>query len=352
MALSFSLDPATARTPRLRAILNDDTLLAVQSAQTTHHGSYSAASYNLVVPISEGVGLSKAEWASLGQARVRIQVSLNPNQPFTDLVEGYCDKIQIHPVIGCAHLAGRDLSASMIDNKSPSDYQNQSPAEIVQAICQRHGLTAVVTATASFAGRCYAGNSTVVSLAQYTALSSDWDVLVCLGQTLGFDVFIVGHTLYFRPSISVSDTPQYVYAGRLVDLSMLRMLPLSGGSTVTISSWNSALGASVTATANSDSSGTASYSDGKIAASYLGMLPNASVSEAQALASRVAQSINAEAMSIEFSMPGDISLNTMQPLRLCGSNTAFDVTYKIDCIVRKFRPRSGFVQTVRAKLLT
>jgi phage protein D len=240
----------------------------------------------------------------------------------------------------------------MIDAKTPLDYQNQSPAEIVQAICQRHGMIPATSAMTNFAGRRYAENSTVVSLSQYTVLSSDWDVLVCLGQTLGYDLFCIGNTLYFRPSITVSDTPQYVYAGSLMDLSMSRMLPLSGGSMVTISSWNSALGASVTATANSTALSTANPSDGQSAARYVGMLPNASASEAQAIASLVAQSINTEAMTIEFSMPGDMSLTTTQPLRLNGSDTAFDVTYKIDCIVRKFRPRSGFVQTVRASLLT
>jgi len=349
--LSFSLDTLPSRTPRLRAILNDDTILAVQSAQTTHHGSYSAAHYSLVIPISNGMGPSMADWTNLGQARIRMQVSLQPDQPFADLIEGYADKVQIHPANSCVHLAGRDLSASLIDAKTPADYQNQSPSEIVQTICQRHGLTPAVAAATCFAGRFYSQDSTVVSLSQYTALSSDWDILVYLGQTLGFDLFVLGNTLYFQPCISAAETPQYVWAGGLLDLSMSRLLPLSGGSAVTISSWNSALGTSVTATATSAASATAGAGDIQVVAKYLGMMPNASASEAQALASLVAESINEEAMSIQFSMPGDISLNTMRPLRLGGSNTAFDRTYRIDCIVRKFRPRSGYIQTVRAKLL-
>ncbi len=83
---------------------------------------------------------------------------------------------------------------------------------------------------------------------------------------------------------------------------------------------------------------------------YTVMRPNLQSASAQALAEQVAQSVSAESMSIQFTMPGDVSMTVRQPIALQGSNTIFDQIFKVDSITRNFRPRSGYIQAVRASL--
>jgi hypothetical protein len=350
VALSFSVRGPPVRMPRLRAILNGSICVGPQTAQITHYSSFSAASYNLVVPLTANAPLTAADWAAFGRIRVKIQVAASPTEPYIDLIDGYSDTIQIHPISGWVCLEGRDLSASMLDSKTPADFQNQSSAEIVQLLCERHGLTPVVASIGGYAGRHYGQNNTILTLAQYAKLASDWDILVTLGQASGYDLFVDGTDLYFQPGVSASESTQYIFASNLTDLRMTRLLPLSGGSAVTVASWNSALGRAVTATGVASASGNSAGPAAQPMTQYTAMRPNLIPISAQALASQIVQSIGAEAMSIQFTMPGDTSLSARYPIRLEGSGTAFDLTYRIESIARTFRSRSGFSQTVRAKL--
>ena len=349
--LSLSLEGVIVRSPRLRAILNGDIVFAPFSAHITHHSAYSAAHYNLLVPLGDGSPLPATGWASLDRARIRIQATLNPSEPFIDLIEGYCDTVQINPVAGFVCLEGRDLSAALLDKKTPADFQNLTSSEIVAFLADQHDLTAITQDTTGFVGRQYADNTNLITLTQYAKLTSDWDIVVALAHAQNYDLFVAGSCLYFQPGTNASQAPQHIFYRDLTDLRMRRMLPLSGGVKVTVSSWNSAAGTAVSATTDSWSGTNPGSSPQSAARAYTVIQPNLASSTAGTLATQLAQSIYRESMSIQFSMPGDISLNARSPILLSGSGTMFDRLYKIDSIVRQFRSRSGYSQTVCATLM-
>lgn len=338
--LSLSLSNVIARQPRLQAILNDSIVLAPYDAQVTHHCSYAASSYRMQFALTDNTQVGTADWSDIEQAKFKVQVSTSSLEPYADLIEGYADTISISPVAGSVSVEGRDLSASLLDSKTPADYQNSTASEIVRILAGRHGLNPVVVDAADFAGRSYANTKNVTSLVQFARLTSDWDILAMLAQSAGVDLFVIGSSLYFQTRGTASTTPQTILFNALTDLRLNKHPRLAAGTAVTVSSWNSATGAAVAETKGTSS--TSNYSVSR---------PNIASTTAQAMAAQLLQSIAREAMSVQFTMPGDAVLSAQCPIRLEGTGTAFDTTYTIDSITRAFHARSGFSQTIRAKML-
>ena len=351
VGLSFNADKKIARQPRLRAILNDTTLLAPYTAQVIQHSSYNAGTYSLLVPLNRQTVPTAADWSNMNRARLRIQVSLHQHEPYVDLIEGFIDTIQINLAGGYVNLAGRDLSSLFLSDKTPIDFQNLSSTEIVSLLAIKHGLNPIMINTADYSGRYYANNKNVTALTQFAKLSSDWDILVALAQASGFDVFVVGRSLYFQPPVTLADTAQTIHTSDLTDLRMYKSLPHSNGTTVTITSWNSARGLVVSESKGAGPPGSPTAASAGSASSYTAFRPNLLSSDAQMLANQIVQSITGDAMAIQIIMPGDMLLSPRRPIRLEGSGTAFDRTYKIESIARVFRANSGFTQSVRARLL-
>ena len=348
-ALSFSHDVPIVRLPRLRAVVNETVIIGPSSAHVTHHSSCIAATFSLLIPLTGAAGPNIQQWLSFNKIHVRIQIATTPAGRFTDLIEGYCDTIQVHPTSRYLRLDGRDRSASLLDSKTSADFQNQTASEIVTSLADRHGLTPVTASISDFVGRRYASNTNIVTLTQFAKLTSDWDILVALAQAHGYDLFVVGTSLYFQPSATSSDPAQDIPYPSLLGIRMSRSLSLSNGVKVTVASWNSAIGSAIAESAettppNSSDSLTQTQK-------YTMMQPNLSSANAKALATQVAETISGEAMSIQFEMPGEISLDPRRPIRLIGSGTGFDTIYKIGAIVRSYRSHSGFSQAVSAKSL-
>lgn len=344
----FNDERGATRSPRLRAILNGTVVVGAIAATVAHTASCGAATFSLSVSLAENANLDTAYWANLTEARVKIQVSPRAPEPYMDLIEGYCDSIQLHPISGVVRLDGRDLSASLLDTKTPTDFQNLTPTEIVTLLAKAHGLTPIVASTAANAGRHYGNISNILSLSQFAKLTSDWDVLVELAQASDFDLYVSGTALYFQQRQIAYENPQYIKYSELMDIKMDRLLPLSNGVDLTVLSWNSADQYAVTQTVDTSMARKSSDAGTWPARKYTVMRPNLSAASAQALARRVAQSLSAAAMSIKFTMLGDAAMTVRRPVVLQGTDTIFDRPFKIESLTRSFRSRSGFSQVVRA----
>lgn len=349
-ALSFNSEHIATRSPRLRAILNGTVIVCPIAATIGHNASCRAATFALSAALAENADLGAAYWAGLTQVRVKIQISLSALEPYTDLIEGYSDSIYLNPISGFVRLEGRDLSASLLDTKTSTDFQNRTPTEIAMFLANTHGLTPMVANIATNAGRYYGNISNVTTLSQFSKLTSDWDVLAALALAWGFDLFVSGTSLYFQPREVSNQIPRSIMYSDLTDLRMNRVLPLSNGVDLTVLSWNSAHQLAVTQTVDTSISPNSAGAGIGPARRYTVMRPNLGADSAQALAEKIAQSMSAVAMSVKFTMPGDTAMTVRQPITLLGTNTIFDRQFKIDSIIRSFRSRSGFSQVVRASL--
>ena len=348
--MSFNRDWVASRSPRLRAILNGTVIIAPIGATVAHSASRAAATFALSVSLVDNADLNATFWASLNQARVKIQISPDTLEPYIDLIEGYCDSIRLHPISGFVRIEGRDLSASLLDTKTPTDFQNRTPTEIATSLATSHGLTPMMGNAAAITGRYYGGTNNLITLTQFAKMTSDWDILVALSQTCGFDLFVSGTSLYFQPGVLTNEIPQIIMYSSLTDLQMTRLPAIASGVDLTVRSWNSAHQLAVEHTVDIGVQTEPIGNSISPIRKYTVLKPNLSADSAQALAQRVAQSISDEAMSIQFAMPGDIVFDLRRPITLQGSDTIFDRMYKVKSIIKSFRPDSGFTQVVRASL--
>jgi hypothetical protein len=348
--LSFSNDAIALRLPKIRALLDDSVSVYPYNAIVTHTASFSAATFSLSISLNEDPQLDASYWAALPRIRVRIQASLGPSDPFTDLIEGYCDTIHIYPISGFVVIEGRDLSATLLDTKTLKNYQNRTPGEIASSIAENHGLTATFRDAGPYAGRLYGNDTTTLTLTQFAKLTTDWDMLVMLAQVGGCDLYVSGSSIYFQTSADMLGPIPSISHADLVDLRMNRMLALADGVDLTVMSWNSAQQEAVAQTFVSTNAGYAGPAATRSPGSYTVMRPNLQPQAALDLATKVAQIVAREAMSIQFRMPADLTLTARQRFSLYGKNTIFDRLFKIDWITRTFRSKSGFSQTVHATL--
>ena len=321
-------------------MINGNLIISTVGAEVTHTSLQTASTFHLTASIFERPDLGADYWASLTQAHVRVQVNVDQDSPYTDIIEGYCDSVYLDPVMGFVQIDGRDHSALLLDTKTPTDFQNQTSSDIVRTLAETHDLNPVIVQTSSYAGRRYGDNHNVTSLLQFTKLASDWDVLVALAEAEGFDIFVDGKNLYFQPRDARSKVAVDISYADLIGCRMERLLTLAEAANVTVKSWNSSDGTIVSETAGTH---------GQQGPRFTVIRPNLSPPQASAVAQQMAREMDQQSMTVELTMPGDCSLAARQAIRLLGTNTVFDQIYQIEAIHRRFRPALGFTQVVRAR---
>lgn len=379
--------------PRLRVLLNngtstqsaaEQTLFATQNELASRHpdispvaapgseipqpfaasvesnNNYQADRFNLsFVPTLSGVG-SLDWWSRQTELPVDIQIGLaangtNASPSWTSLLIGEADKMTIDPTRFLVDIEGRDLTARMIDGKVSASYVNQSSAQIIQSIAAAHGLTAEVGSTAGVSGRFWATDRETSTFAQSSALTTDWDMIVALAKKEGFDAYVEGTTLHFKPAAGAGNN--YIWRheidqqgrqiGNVIDLKMDRILTASKGLHVTVKSWHAKQSRSFVKTSSSTTSiapkGTAAAQE------YILQHPNMTEDEAQDYANRVASEIAKHELLIQATLPGDLLLNTRLMVELTGTNTAFDQTYFPSSITKEVSVHSGFIMHASCK---
>lgn len=339
------MNPQEVRAPRLRLMVNNAEVLGTTSAEIVQTALCSAGRYALTISTTEVPNLGVKYWSDVARVHLKVQVSLNRDLPYNDLIEGYCDSIRIDPILGLTHIEGRDLSVSLLESRTPGSFQNKTSSEIVAELARAHGLDPVITATSSLVGRYYAGDHNILSLAQSARLATDWDMLVMLAYTEGHDVFVKGRSLYFQPHNPPGAQVLPIYYDNLITLRMGRHLPLNDGVQVTVKSWNSK--GSYVVSESTGGTGSAPSSS-QYLRTYSAIRPGLTSDEATSLGRRMSDSVSIHSKYIEFTMLGDTSLNPRQSIRLLGTRTAFDQLYQIESITRRFRVQGGYTQMVRA----
>ena len=124
-------------------------------------------------------------WSTLSAGYVDVFAENVLGSLQSSLIAGTIDMVYIDATRGTASIAGRDLSASLVDSYRQVDFVNQTASEVVAAIATRHGLEAVVTPTSGNTGRYFGEGYTRLSTGLFSRLRSDWDLVVQLQQTAG-----------------------------------------------------------------------------------------------------------------------------------------------------------------------
>jgi phage protein D len=340
------------REPRLQILANGTPIQGVVEAEVLSNNHYAADRFTAVVAIGIDLWATAAYWASQTDILLDVQFSLDGGATYTSLIQGLIDNVSIDVLTATLRIEGRDLTASMIDNRTQETFANRTSSEIAAIFAQRHSLTPVVTATTTPVGRYYQSEHDRVALNQFSRSMTEWDLLTFLAGQEGFDVFVSGTALYFQPPPSTLAMPYVVTPALLQDLRLDRSLTLARDIVVTVKSWNSRQQNAFTQTVRSSGragAGAAATRQAGPPQNYVFVRPNLTMNDALKLAQQKAAELTQHERVWEATMPGDLTLDSRSMIQLVGTATDFDQTYFVDIIDRHLSVERGFVQRLRAK---
>lgn len=340
------------RRPRLRVLANGVPVEGAVSARVASNNHYAADRYSVAVALG---ATPAAAWASADDLLVEIEVSLDGGLSWVALILGAVDHMAVDPIGRVVQLTGRDLTARLIEARTQESFSNRTASEIAELLAGRRGLKADVARTTTPVGRFWQLQRDRVTLDQFSRATTEWDLLVTLAALEGFDVWVSGTTLHFRPPAAkpgpaavLRPVASLLGPANVTSLRLERSLTLARDIEVVVKSWNARQQDAFVRTARAQRRrGSRSKSDS--VQRYVYVVPNLSPDEALKLAQRKLAELTRHERVIIAEMPGELDLAPRMQLRLEGSFTDFDQTYWIDEIERTLHTTRGFTQTLRAR---
>ena len=295
---------------------------------------------------------SAATWCATPEMLVDMQMSLDAGSGWTSLLQGRVDTVIFDPIAGTVQLTGRDLTAGLIEARTQEEFSNQTASEIARLLAARHNLDADIVDTSTIVGRYWEREHDRITLNQFARATTEWDLLVTLAQREGFDLWVSGNLLHFRPSQSLPASgytlrPVATDAGpaNITSLRLERSLTLARDIEVTVKSWNSRQKAAFLQTARSATAGERRHAT---PLRYAYVIANLTPDEALKIAQSKLAELSRREHILVVELPGELAMRPRMQIRLDATRTEFDQSYWIDEIERRMDFRSGFTQRIRA----
>lgn len=316
------------RAPRLRVALNGSELPGALAADV-HSNNYFGADRFRVKFASSIVPQD-----SLHAPDGRIEISVGFDRAWSSVIIGLVDSVCLDPSAGVLDIEGRDLSSTMIEAQADETFANRTSSEIAEVFAGRHGLQALVERTTTPVGRYYQSEHDRVTLGQFAKAMTEWDLLAFLAAREGFDLFMEGDALRFGPP--AIDGAVVIRTEDCISLQLDHALGMARAIEVTVRSWGTRSGTTVTATARSNGPGEV-WRHGITR-------PNLTSEAAQKLAERTLADLRRHEWTATATMPGEVSLSARSRVAITGTATAWDREYGVSQLSRHIDARRGFRQ--------
>jgi phage protein D len=357
---------ASVRQPRGIVRLNDTAVAGWIDWTVSSNTFYEADTFRVSYAASLLPEANNANWFS-AQKELFVEILAgfptdadNPDpSELASLIYGRVDEIEFDPVERFITLTGRDVTAAFIDSKITDQYVNQTSSQIIQTLVAKHaGLEAVVTATKTKAGTYYQKDQV-----QLQASRSEWDLMAYLARKEAFVVYVQGKQVFFQadptdesdPFDIVWQPPNDVVGYPVANVSQLtfsRSLTVAKGITVTARSPNRKTGKPTVQSYPSNpkaiQAGKASPF-GDVQTFYFNMSADHSPTEVESFAKAQYDAIVSHEMKMRARMPADTALSTKRPIRVQGTDTAYDQIYYARQVVREMSLDQGFEMTIDAQ---
>ena len=267
--------------------------------------------------------------------------------------QGLVDHVSHDPVRGVVQVSGRDYSVLLLDYAVDDAFLNQTASEIVQKLAADVGLMSSVTPTATYAGRYFSISHVRHTKTKQSRFKNAWDLLSRLASYEQYDLWVDGKTVNFHPAYSNDVVVQANFqtpgasgktypTANFATVQCERDLIIAKGVQVKISSFDSEQRrTSVGLWPRTPKANAVVYSPA--------IAPNLRQTQVDALAVKIYNDIVAHLRSVTFTVPGDLTMQPRQSLRLSRTETTWDRLYRIDSIQREMSFREGFQQTVVAR---
>lgn len=343
------------RAPRLLVLADGVPVQGALSARIVNTNHYGADRFSVSLSLSADPSMGPAFWAAIGNCTLDVQFGF-AGAVFTSLVQGLVDSVNIDAVAAVARLEGRDRTAALIEARTQETFANRTSSEIATLLAGRHGLAADVQATTTPVGRYLQLEHDHITLDQFSRATTEWDLLVGLAGREGFDVWVRGSTLHFRPSATTA-MPGAVLRPRATEsgpanvtaLRLERSLTLARDIEVVVKSWNSRLAKGFTETARASRRGASQAAVQEPVQRYSFVVPDLLPGAALQLAQRKLAQLSQYERVVVAEMPGELLLDARMLVSVEGTGGDFDQNYWIDEVSRSIDVHRGFHQTIRAR---
>lgn len=346
--------------PRLRILAGTTPIAGAQSWKITATNNRQAAQFNAQIALLPGSSFSADWWSTQGQIRLALQAGFTNEAGgvvgWQTMLVGDCDTVDIEMGTGLVRVAGRDLSALLIDQKISKTYQNQTSSQVATLLANEVGLTPNVAATSTLVGRYYRTDHTNTVQEQFSEASTQWDLLTYLADQEGFDVWVDGTKLNFQPSPANSTIVNLPYVQGAIpafggtSLTLHRALTLAKDVEVRVRSWSSksksSFMVSVRGSIKTNAGAVVKLGPPQV---YNFIKPDLTHAQAEIFAQQKLVEISRHERVVTVNMPGDLTTNVRDMARLSGTGTGFDQIYYIDTLERTLSLNHGFVQTLTLK---
>lgn len=334
---------------------------------------YSAAStFKITVPVSSLPNtMSLSTMVSSSPLTVQVnaglptQTNLNNVTP-SDLpiiIIGDADNIMYDPDRTLVTLTGRDYISKFLDNKlnqlnnaigaqiqSILSYSKSS--DIVSMIATNRGLTPNVTPTTNNIG--------IYLQTGYSLLNSqitEWDLMTFLAREEGYDIYVIGSNLYFKPKDSSNPyqitltVPYYTTSGSIptsnaVKVQLTRNLRLAKDIIVQVTSWNVNDKVTYTKVSTLKHAGSSGQS---IPLIYNYRFPNLTADQCLQKSQTLLLEISQHELQLNFEMPASTLLTAHGSVIVKDTNSLYDQIYYVKNIMREMDFGGGFNMHVEAK---
>ena len=358
------------RAPRLRVLLDGNPIPGAVAASWASSSHFAPDTWNATFAVNADPRFN-LHWFDKIDVPAFVDIQAGISGPggavaWKSLGTGHVDDLSSSPDGGTVQLRGRDLGALLIEQKTAEAFQNQTSSQIAQTLAARHGLTADVTATTTLSQRLFGGNFTHETHAVAGRSTNEWDLLVRLAQAEGFNLYVTGRTLHFKPLPTVNDVPYLIGwrpgtvsnaapVSNAMNLQMSHKLMLARPVSVIVQSFNSRSGATVKAVANTGGARSGGVVNGsvfttlaKFPQKYQFIRPNLTQAQAQALANSMLVDITTHERNISWEEPATTFITPRDVVRLQGTNTDFDQVYFVETVQWSI-DIGGYTMRVEAK---
>ncbi len=357
-----------ARRPRTLLMLGDQQI-DFESIEVMHSGVHQAGTFSAVIPSRPGNDIGQwGWWFSQGVIILDVysgfpsDVQNFSSDSLTRLCKIRVDEVQLEAGQNRIHVGGRDLSAILIDKKTDGQFQNQTSSQVAQQFAAAAGLNAQIQTTNTKIGTFYSQDYVHVAHEH-----TEWALLVYLARKEGFDVYVLGDTLYFG-QFGNSDNSNYLIQFTPADqenashqcnamrLDFSHDLTLARDVIVTVLYHNTKTGKASSVKVRS-SGGQAKAVRGMSpilptsaadAQNYVYTFHNLSPQQAMDKATQLAQEIARHELNMEAELPGDDLLYPWVPIEIQGTGTVFDQTFYPSAVERRISPDT-YTMMVTAK---
>ena len=328
-------------------------LPGIITAEVGSNSHYQADTFRAEVALNAPGGQDLDWWGADARKGMLVDLRFTLDGDERSLIIGEADEIDIDPIHGTVSLAGRDLTARLIEHRTQEAFQNKTASEVATILAQRRGLKPVVTATTTMVSRYYADEHDRVSHSQFSKVSTEWDLLTWLAQHENFDLFVSGRELHFQPAVDPTKAEPYMLAwdqdSRIGDMTMLKLhrsLTLAKDVVVEVRSHHSAKGQSFTRTSPAGAGG-AKVQAGK-AQRYVFWRPNMTEDQAQKEADRLREEITRHERTCLIDIPGELELTPRDVVLIKGVG-GWSQPYLVNTITRRIGFDGGFTQSITIK---